>query len=299
MSRTKLLILTGTGAVTLAMIVVGVLVAVFVIRQPGRPVVSQNLSEHALTPEETLTEVAPQKDGTVEIRQRLSFEVPADSQAPVVLWTSSHSLGRHPVRDRTSFAMMPQLSDLRAVELSTKKASTRQTPIEVGELAAVTEAEHVQGFAYDRVRFDFRPQDDAGKTVQWSEGRHVAEFTYTLDQVFLSAWGEEFFALPLRGLGLGIHSEARATMRIEGTTGVYCPSSRSDFALVEDCEDLFTVDESKSESASEPVSKPESKSDPALTVSWKDDPVSDNEVIAFDPPPGMTERPAPADESRR
>ena len=285
MSGTKLLIVTGAGALALAMIVIGALVAVFLIRQPERPVVPQNLSEHALTPEETITEVAPQKDGTVQIRQRLSFEAPADSGAPVMLWTGSLSLGRHPVRDRTSFEMMPQLSDLRAVELSTGKASTRQSPVEVGELAAVTETEAVKGFAYDKVRFEFRPQDETGKTVRWSEGRHVAEFTYTLDQVFVSAGGEEFFALPLRSLELGIRSEARSTMRIEGAAAVYCPPSRSDFALVDSCEDLVSVD----------ASKPE----PALTVSWEDEPVSDSEVIVFDPPPGMTERPVRAYESRR
>ncbi|WP_166823335.1 hypothetical protein [Brevibacterium limosum] len=77
----SLLLLIGIAFT--AVVVIGVVVTAFVLRYAPPGPVTDRLSEQALTPEEIITEVAPHKDGTKQIRQRLFFETPPDDGGPV------------------------------------------------------------------------------------------------------------------------------------------------------------------------------------------------------------------------
>ena len=133
MTRSKLFLLVGIAFTAVAVVVIGVIVTVLVLRSAPPEPATKSLSEHALTPQETITEVAPHRDGTVQIRQRLIFETPPEDGKPVGLWISTAGLGKNP-QTGNRLAMMPQPSSLSAVELSTAGDSTRTSPKTLGEL---------------------------------------------------------------------------------------------------------------------------------------------------------------------
>ena len=188
MTRSKLLLLVGIAFTAVAVVVIGVIVTALVLRSAPPDPETERLSEHALTPQESITEVAPQRDGTVQIRQRLIFETPPEDGKPVGLWISTAGLGRilrpRPNRDdaETIFAERCRAEHSRRFDSTTE--DTRELDIAVDE-------EREQGFDHPEVYFMINPKDSR-KAAKWSEGRHVIELEYVLDEVFITVAGEEF-----------------------------------------------------------------------------------------------------------
>ena len=279
MTRSKLLLLVGIAFTAVAVVVIGVIVTALVLRSGPPDPETESLSEHALTPQETITEVAPQRDGTVQIRQRLIFETPPEGGIPVGLWISDAGVGRNP-QTGNRLAMMPKLSSLSAVELSTADDSTRTASKTLGELDIDVDEEREQGFDHPAVNFEFNPKDSDGKTAQWSEGRHVIELEYVLDEVFITVAGEDVFALPIPVIGNGQHTQKTHTLNIDTDGPVHCPADNVDFELGDGCDAaaFARVDDGEDSEA-------------GARVVWRESLTDSHDVIAFTPPAGMTASP--------
>ena len=287
MTRPKLLLLIGI-AFTVA--VIGVIVIALVLRYSAPHPETKSLPEHALTPQETITEVDPHRDGTVQIRQRLIFESPPEGGKPVGLWISDVGVGSDS-RTGNRLAMMPKPSALRAVELSTADDSTQDSPKSRGELHIDVEETKREGFDHPRVLFEFTSQDSDGKAVPWSEGRHVVELEYVLDDVFITVAGEEFFAVPVPVIGNGQRTPTTHTLDIDTDGPVYCPADNVDFDLGDGCdaEAFSRVDDSDA------INSGDAAEDGTHMV-WRESLTDSHEIIAFTPPTGMTVSPIPAEE---
>lgn len=278
MTRPKLFLLVGIAFTAVAVIVVGVIVTVLVLRysQPGP--VPERLSEHALTPQETVTEVAPRTDGTVQIRQRLIIETPPADEGQVGngsvrLWITTAGLGENPQTGKR-MSMLPKISSLSAVELSTSADSTQASPKTLGELDIAVEEEKEPGFDYPEAHFSFSPKDSDGEAGQWSEGRHVIELEYVFDNVFLTVAGEEFFAIPVPSIGNSYAALERNVLRIDTDGPVHCPADNVDFELGDACA-LGTT----------------STNDDSTEVVWRKSYTDSRKVFAFSPPSGTTVTP--------
>ncbi|SMX72461.1 hypothetical protein BI49514_00761 [Brevibacterium iodinum ATCC 49514] len=278
MTRPKLFLLVGIAFTAVAVIVVGVIVTVLVLRysQPGP--VPERLSEHALTPQETVTEVAPRTDGTVQIRQRLIIETPPADEGQVGngsvrLWITTAGLGKNPQTGKR-MSMLPKISSLSAVELSTSADSTQASPKTLGELDIAVEEEKEPGFDYPEAHFSFSPKDSDGEAGQWSEGRHVIELEYVFDNVFLTVAGEEFFAIPVPSIGNSYAALERNVLRIDTDGPVHCPADNVDFELGDACA-LGTT----------------STNDDSTEVVWRKSYTDSRKVFAFSPPSGTTVTP--------
>ncbi|SMX86970.1 hypothetical protein [Brevibacterium linens] len=284
MTRPRLLLLIGIASTTVAVVVIGVIVTALVLRYSAPHPETKSLPEHALTPQETITEVAPRRDGTVQIRQRLIFETPPEGGKPVSLWISDVGVGRDP-RTGNRLAMMPKVSSLSAVELSTADDSTQDSPKTLGELNIDVDESEQKGFDHPAVHVEITPKDSDGEVVQWSEGRHVVELEYVLDEVFVTVAGEDFFAVPVRALGNGQLAQKTHTLDIDTDGPVYCPADNVDFALGDGCdaEAFARVDDADD-------------SDSGGHVVWRESVADSHEIIAFAPPAGMTASPIPASE---
>ncbi|WP_098731450.1 hypothetical protein [Brevibacterium epidermidis] len=282
MTRSKLLLLVGITFTAVAVVVIGVIVTALVLRSAPPEPAAGSLSEHALTPQETITEVAPHRDGTVQIRQRLIFETPPEDAKPVGLWISTAGLGKNP-QTGNRIAMMPKPSSLSAVELSTADDSTRTSPKTLGELDIAVDEEREQGFDHPEVHFIINPKDSDGKAAEWSEDRHVIELEYVLDEVFITAAGEEFFAVPVPVIGNGQHTQSTHTLDIDTDGPVFCPADNVDFDLGDGCDAaaFARVDDGDG-------------SETSAHVVWRETLTDSHEVIVFNPPAGMTEAPTPA-----
>ncbi|KAB1949832.1 hypothetical protein [Brevibacterium linens] len=284
MTRPRLLLLIGIASTAVAVVVIGVIVTALVLRYSAPHPETKSLPEHALTPQETITEVAPRRDGTVQIRQRLIFETPPEGGKPVSLWISDVGVGRDP-RTGNRLAMMPKVSSLSAVELSTADDSTQDSPKTLGELNIDVDESEQKGFDHPAVHVEITPQDSDGEVVQWSEGRHVVELEYVLDEVFVTVAGEDFFAVPVPALGNGQLAQKTHTLDIDTDGPVYCPADNVDFALGDGCdaEAFARVDDADD-------------SDSGGHVVWRESVADSHEIIAFAPPAGMTASPIPASE---
>jgi hypothetical protein len=290
MTRTKLFLLLGIAASAMAVIVVGTLVAVLAVRSIQPQPETDDLPDHALTPEETFAEVAPQKDGTVQIRQRLIFEAPPAGEDSVGLWISDSGIGEHPVSGHR-LEMMPVASKVTAVELSTDEESTRESPRTEGDLDIDVETKREEGFKQPAAHFSFRPQDSDSKPQRWSEGRHAIEVSYVLDKVFLTVAGEDIFVLPLSSLGAPRPIDATHTMTVDTDGPLYCPADNVEFALGTGCtEDDF-------ERAAQISDSNDSFGSGARLI-WNEHYSGEDGVVAFDPPTGMTVRPIHPHERR-
>ena len=279
MTRSKLLLLVGIAFTAVAVVVIGVIVTALVLRSAPPDPETERLSEHALTPQESITEVAPQRDGTVQIRQRLIYETPPEGGKPVGLWISDAGVGRNP-QTGNRLAMMPKLSSLSAVELSTADDSTRTSPKTLGELDIAVDEEREQGFDHPEAHFKFNPEDSDGKTGQWSEGRHVIELEYVLDEVFITVAGEDVFAVPIPVIGNGQHTQKTHTLNIDTDGPVHCPADNVDFELGDGCDAaaFARVDDGEDSEA-------------GARVVWRESLTDSHDVIAFTPPAGMTASP--------
>jgi hypothetical protein len=268
MPRTKLLILVGTGVLALALTVVAVLVGIPLLRSIGHtPSPSTQLPGEALTPEESDTEVRIRPDGTVTIRQRLIFEVPADGDAPLYWRVDSSNLGRHATEERTRYALLPKVEELTAVELSTAPGSTKISPAEDG---------HV---------FRFHPPEESGTRDAWGEGRHVVEFNSVLSGVHLDVAGHDLIVLPLQLVGApGVGSTA-TTVRVTGAEALYCLPDNVEVELDSDCDGRrVEVDDDKEDT---------------LRITVGAGSTGNIEAIAVKAPSGLSAPPTRATELRR
>ena len=127
------------------------------------------------------------------------------------------------------------------------------------------------------------PKDSAGKAAKWSEGRHVIELEYVLDEVFITAAGEEFFAVPVPVIGNGQHSQSTHTLDIDTDGPVFCPADNVDFDLGDGCDAaaFARVDDGDG-------------SETSAHVVWRETLTDSHDVIVFNPPAGMTAAPTPA-----
>ncbi|WP_210602758.1 hypothetical protein [Brevibacterium oceani] len=274
MTRTKLFLIAGFAVSAVAVIVVGVLG--MVVRCVAPQPEAQDLPDHALTPEETITEVAPHKEGTVAVRQRLVFEAPPEGGDSVGLWVGSGGLGRNPVNG-SRLAMMPVVEELTAVELSTDAGSTRRQPQEAGELDVEVETTREKDFDYPRAHFSLRPKDSEGRAARWEEGRHVVGVDYVLDKVFLTVSGREAIVLPLSVIGAPRATEATHTMIVDTDGPLHCPANNVDFALTDCADDFAQIDNAGTDGTSR--------------MTWREDNDFDHDVVVIDPPENMNARP--------
>ncbi len=290
MTRPRLFLLIGIASIAVAVVVIGVIVTALVLRYSAPHPETKSLPEHALTPQETITEVDPHRDGTVQIRQRLIFETPPEGGKPVGLWISDAGVGEDP-RTGNRLAMMPKVSSLSAVELSTADGSTQASPKTVGELDIDVEESGRKGFDHPEVHFTFNPKDSDGEVVQWSDGRHVVELEYVLDEVFITVAGEDFFAVPVPSIGNGQHTVKTHTLDIVTDGPVYCPADNVDFDLGDGCdaEAFSRVDDSGA------INSGDAAEDGTHMV-WRESLTDSHEIIAFTPLAGMTASPTPAEE---
>lgn len=290
MTRPRLLLLIGIASTAVAVVVIGVIVTALVLRYSAPHPETKSLPEHALTPQETITEVDPHRDGTVQIRQRLIFETPPEGGKPVGLWISDVGVGRDP-RTGNRLAMMPKVSSLSAVELSTADGSTQASPKTLGKLDIDVEESGRKGFDHPEVHLTFNPKDSDGEVVQWSEGRHVVELEYVLDEVFITVAGEDFFAVPVPSIGNGQHTVKTHSLVIDIDGPVYCPADNVDFDLGDGCDaEAFSRVDDSGAISSGPAAED------GTHVVWRKSYTGNREVIAFAPPAGMTASPTPARE---
>lgn len=236
MKKPALLIIVGSGLGAIALTVVAVLVVIPLLRGIGHtPSPTTRLPEEALSPEESDTEVGLRSDGTVTIRQRLSFELPADSDAPLYWRVDSSTLGRHSTEKKTRYAMLPKIEELTAVELSTAPGSTKSPPAEVGDMRVDSETVDVDGFAEDGHVLRFHPPEESGTGEAWGEGHHVVEFNSVLSGVHLDVAGHDLIVLPLQLAGAPGVGGIDTTVRVAGAEALYCLPDNVEVELDSDC----------------------------------------------------------------
>ncbi|MGO2859893.1 MAG: hypothetical protein ACTIC1_01965 [Brevibacterium sp.] len=272
------LILLGTIA---AALVVAVVVAIMV-RDAVEPPsgTSERLSEEALTPEEITAEVTPRPDGTLQVRQRLIFEAPPTGVAELSWWVGEDQLGWRDEPDRPRYVLKPRIVDIAAVELSTAADSTQENPAEVAELTVDLD----DSKAHDRfpsTRYIFtRPDADGRSAAVWEAGRHVIDFSYTLDEVYLDIGGQALFVLPLGFPGQSSQSRGVRTITLTDGGEIRCLPSNGTFEPDADCADF---DDRRSRQD-------------GRELTWRQENGVRIKAIGFAPPEGMQTAPIPARE---
>ena len=272
------LILLGTIA---AALVIAVVVAIMV-RDAVEPPsgTSERLSEEALTPEEITAEVTPRPDGTLQVRQRLIFEAPPTGVADLSWWVGEDQLGWRDEPERPRYVLKPRIVDIAAVELSTAADSTQENPAEVAELTV----DRDDSKAHDRfpsTRYIFtRPDVDGGSATVWEAGRHVIDFSYTLDEVYLDIGGQALFVLPLGFPGESSQSRGVRSVTLTDGGEVRCLPSNGTFEPDADCAGF---DDRRS-------------GQDGRELTWRQENLVKIEAIGFAPPEGMQTAPIPAQE---
>lgn len=280
--RTRLILLLGA----IAIIVVLVAVAVVIVTRATPPPPSgltERLSEEALTPEEITAEVTPRPDGTLQVRQRLIFEVPPTGDVELNWWVGEDQLGWRDVPDRPRYILKPRIVDIAAVELSTAADSTRDDPAEAAELTV----ERDDSKAHDRfptTRYVFtRPVAADDSASGWEAGRHVVDFTYTLDEVYLDIGGQALFVLPLAFPGESSQSRGVRTVTLTDGGDIRCLPTNRAFEPDADC---LEFDDRRSR-------------DDGRELTWRRESTVMIDAIGFAPPAGMQTDPVPAREKDR
>ncbi|MGO2036542.1 MAG: hypothetical protein ACTH2U_08690 [Brevibacterium sp.] len=272
------LILLGTIA---AALVIAVVVAIMV-RDAVEPPsgTSERLSEEALTPEEITAEVTPRPDGTLQVRQRLIFEAPPTGVADLSWWVGEDQLGWRDEPERPRYVLKPRIVDIAAVELSTAADSTQENPAEVAELTV----DRDDSKAHDRfpsTRYIFtRPDVDGGSATVWEAGRHVIDFSYTLDEVYLDIGGQALFVLPLGFPGESSQSRGVRTVTLTDGGEIRCLPSNGTFEPDTDCAGF---DDRRS-------------GQDGRELTWRQENGVRIKAIGFAPPEGMQTAPIPARE---
>ncbi|MCD1285795.1 MULTISPECIES: hypothetical protein [unclassified Brevibacterium] len=272
------LILLGTIA---AALVIAVVVAIMV-RDAVEPPsgTSERLSEEALTPEEITAEVTPHPDGTLQVRQRLIFEAPPTGVADLSWWVGEDQLGWRDEPDRPRYVLKPRIVDIAAVELSTAADSTQENPAVKVELTVDLD----DSKAHDRfpsTRYIFtRPDVDGGSATVWEAGRHVIDFSYTLDEVYLDIGGQALFVLPLGFPGESSQSRGVRSVTLTDGGEIRCLPSNGTFEPDADCAGL---DDRRS-------------GQDGRELTWRQENGVRIKAIGFAPPEGMQTAPIPAQE---
>ncbi|UVI34985.1 hypothetical protein [Brevibacterium spongiae] len=113
--------------------------------------------------------------------------------------------------------------------------------------------------------------------------------------------GEEFFALPVPMLGTGHLTLETHTLSIDTVGPVYCPAANVDFDLGDGCDaaafsrvrDSGAANNGDAANNGEAADNGDAAEDGTKVV-WRKSYTDSREVIAFDPPAGMTASPVHA-----
>lgn len=278
-SKTRLICLLGAITAIVVLVAVAVVVAAVTrdVAGPDRP---ERLSEEALTPEEITAEVTPRPDGTVQVRQRLIFEAPPDGVTDLSWWVGEDQLGRRDEPDRPRYIVKPRIVDITAIELSTSADSTQKNPAEVAELSVDRDDSKAHD-RYPSTRYIFtRPDVDGEGATVWEAGRHVIDFAFTLDEVYLDIGGQALFVLPLALPGESSQTRGVRTITLTDGGQIRCLPSNRTFEPDADCAGF---DDRRSRQD-------------GRELTWRRETGVMIDAIGFAPPDGMQTDPIPARE---
>lgn len=233
----KVVIASVASIAGVAMIVLVVIVVSSAITDiTDMPPDKRRLPQQALTPEEITLSVAPQTDGSLHISERLIFDATANEDRPIKWYISGETIGSE--RDGPRYFVVPTVSDVTAVQLSTAEESTKDDPAEVGDLTVTRDDSEVEDPFFDSVIYEFTNSNPPNEDSQWTPGRHIIDISYVLDDVYLEVEGREFFALPL-SFPNGSH-EATSIRTISLASGgkIRCLPNNRSFTPDDDCSGL-------------------------------------------------------------
>ncbi|WP_231441939.1 hypothetical protein [Brevibacterium zhoupengii] len=271
------------GAIGFAAIVI-ILVIVFPVftRSPEMPPDRSRYPEQALTPEEITVNVAPRNDGSLHVSQRLIFDVTDEMKSPLSWYVGGERIG-YGVGAGPRYYVLPQVGEVSAQELSTAEDSTKENPAEVGDLTVTRENPAIDGSFSDSAVYDFTRPKQAGEDSQWTPGRHVVDFTYVLDDVYLNVDGHELFVLPLRFPSGSNEAPSMRTVSLEAGGPIQCLPDNMDFDPDPECTGLdkhrFTDDGTR--------------------LTWSEEISSSIGAIGFAAPENMQAEPIDAPERER
>lgn len=276
----KIIVLSAAGV--MALLMVAVIVSAVIGQIPDPPAQKVGLPEQALTPEEMTLTVTPHTDGTLHVAERLIFDVPEGKGRPLFWSIGSESIGwERGVGDGQQYFVLPQVTDVSAKDLSTAEDSTKDDPAEVGDLIVARDDSDVEDPDYDDVGYEFTNPNPPNENSQWAKGRHVVDFAYVLDDVYLTVGGHELFVLPLRFPHGSSEAESIRTISLESDGPIRCLSDNRRFDLGQECSATHLGDDGQ-------------------TMTWReDDKTGSLAAIGFEPPEDMRTEPIDAHEQGR
>ncbi|AZT94176.1 hypothetical protein [Brevibacterium aurantiacum] len=273
------------GAIGFAAIVI-ILVIVFQgsARIPDMPPDRSRYPEQALTPEEITVNVTPRSDGSLQVSQRLIFDVTDEMKKPLSWYIGGEQIGWNTgVGDGPRYYVLPQVGEVSAQELSTAEGSTKENPAEVGDLTVTRENRSIDDPFSDSAVYDFTREKQAGEDSQWTPGRHVVDITYVLDDVYLNVDGHELFVLPLRFPSGSNEAPSMRTVSLEAGGPIQCLPDHTEFDPDAECTGLdkhrFTDDGTR--------------------LTWSEETSPSIEAIGFAAPENMQAEPIDAPERER
>lgn len=266
---TKIILLSAAGA--MALLMVAVIVSVVSAQFPDPPAQKDRLPEQALTPEEITVTVTPHTDGTLHVAERLIFDVQEGKGRPIFWSIGSESIGwERGVGDGQRYSVLPQVTDVSAQELSTAEDSTKENPAEVGDLIVARDDSDVEDPDYDDVSYEFTNPNPPNETSQWTQGRHVVDLSYVLDDVYLNVGGHELFVLPLRFPHGSSEAESIRTISLDSGGPITCLSDSQRFDPGQGCSTTHLGDDGQ-------------------TMTWREGhKMGSLAAIGFEPPENMT-----------
>lgn len=278
----KIVIASALGVA--AILVVIVIVTSVITRIPDMPPDRARLPQQALTPEEITVTVTPQADGTLHVGERLIFDAPEGAERPIRWSLGGESIG-WPAGDGDVplYAVMPKASEVSARELDTAEDSTKNDPAEVAELNVTRDDSDVDDLFYDDVGYEFANPNPPGENVMWTQGRHVVDVSYVLDDVYLNVEGHELFVLPLRFPSGSNEAPSIRTVSLEAGGPIRCLPDNMEFAPDAECTGMdkhrFAEDGTR--------------------LTWQQDMTSSIGAIGFAAPDFMQAEPSPVYEHQR
>lgn len=256
--------------------------------------VKRRLPQQALTPEEVTVTVTPHRDGTIHVAERLIFDASATEDRPLFWNIGGESIGWNGgVGEGGQYAVMPTVKDVTATEMSTGEGSTQADPAEAADLTVARDDSDVDDPFYDDVRFTITNEkslgQSSGEVTNWGPERHVVDFSYVLDDVYLNVEGRELFVLPLRFLDGTDETPSLRTISLETGGPLLCLPTNRAFEPDPDCTGLTQGDVG----AADPVVEDG-------TLAWRQfNPVTSIDAVGFDAPKGMSVDPIDVYENKR
>lgn len=253
--------------------------------------VKRRLPQQALTPEEMTVTVTPHRDGTIHVAERLIFDASATEDRPLFWSIGGESIGWNGgVGEGGQYAVMPTVKDVTAIELSTDEGSTQTDPAEAADLTVARDDSDVDDPFYDDVRYTITNEksrgQSSGEVTDWGPGRHVVDFAYVLDDVYLKVEGRDLFVLPLSFLEGTGEAPSLRTISLETGGPLLCLPTNRAFEPDPDCTGL-------TQGGADPVVE-------GGTLAWRQlNPVTSIGAVGFDAPKGMSVDPIDVYENKR